>query len=306
MARIHATLVLLLSLSLILSGCVDRGRLKAEVLDAVLKHENVRSYRFSGTLELSVPAGAEPREPASGLGSLLPAVGTYSWQGVASFDPPRAEAEIHLAAPNREPARIPVFIQHSRLVFSLPGAGGDRHFAVDLDGLAKRRGLEGASPLSGAGARFARAMAAFVEALDTARFDEPADTDGGRRIVASFGEGESEAFGRFLDAALPAAKAALSAYLPEEDPGSGPLEGAARSGYELRGPAVFTFDLNEDGYLEQFRAEVRVAWRREDGTTGGVNVRLVSRHDDINADPPFGLEMPEDAIPFNDLLNLLP
>lgn len=307
MARIRATVALLLVLSLVIPGCVNRDQLKTDVLDAVRRHEHVRNYRFSGSLELAVPAGAERARQRSGLRALLPGEGTFSWQGVASFDPLRAEAEIFIAAPDRDPVRIPVFIQHNKLVFSLPGAGAPRRpFAVDLGELSGRRGAEGAPPLSESGARFAAAMAAFIGGIDAGRFDEPEELENGRRIVAVFREHQAEEFGRFWNGAFPAVEAALRAYLAGTAPAQGGAPAAAPAGYTLHEPVTFTFDLNEAGYLEQFRAEAHVTWQREDGSPDGLIIRLVSRLDDINADPPFVLEMPGDAVPLSELLNLLP
>lgn len=311
--RFYALPALLLSLLLILSGCVDRDRLKEDVREAVRKHAEIHNYRFSGTLEHT----KQPSTPAEGLlllfpGGEWPAEVTVTWQGAASVEPLRAEAEIRILAPGREPAVIPLVIQNTKMYFRLPGLpSGDTFFVADLDELAGRN-TEGKTPSLGqAGMLFASLADAFVGAMDVNRFDGPEDKDGGKRITAVFTEKESKAFGEFWSEAWPSVLAALSdsGYLTNVQPGfSGgdAVTGPSGTEYVLEQPARFTFDLTEDGYLEQFRAEVNVSWQSEDGSAGSRVLRLTHRNDDINKGQRFYMEVPGDAIPFDELLKRLP
>jgi hypothetical protein len=302
MTRYHATWVLLVSLLLIVSGCVDRNQWKADVLEAVRKHESVRNYRFSGYLEHETTSSGAAESASSRLWSIVPREGAFSWQGVASFEPLRAEAEIGIAAAGRDPVTISLFIQHNKMVFQLPAAqAAGQYFSVDLGELAD--GRNGSAPLGEAGNRFAGALAGVVEAMDAKWFDEPEELASGKRITVSFNQDQAEPFAQFWQSAWPAVAAALSGYLPE---GSLPEGGAASApAFTLHEPARFTFVLDDAGYLAEFGAEAHMGWQREDGTAASRKIRLVSRLDDINADPPFERAMPEEAVPFERLLDLL-
>lgn len=301
MTRFNTALVLILSLLLFLTGCVDRNELKADVLAAVRKHEEIHNYRFSGSLDFS---GTPPAE--TGARAALPAEGSFSWQGVASFDPLRAEAEIRMNVPGRDPLVIPLVIQHNKMAFRLPGMlPEEQYFSVDLAGLAKRNQPDSeAQPLlSESGLWLSGLLTAFVESIDPRQFDEPHDRAEGRRIVAEFGEKQPDAFNRFWQNAWPEVLTALARY-----GAVGTAGGAAGStaDYTLEEPVRFTFDLTEDGYLEQIRAEGSVSWQREDGSAASRRIKLVSRHDDINAGQTFTKTIPENAVPFDELLKWLP
>lgn len=305
MTRFNASVLLLLSLLLILSGCVDRNQLKADVLNAVRKHESVRNYRFSGSLEQVRQPAAEERHALAGLWPGLSAEAAVTWQGVASFDPLRAEADIRIAVPGRDPVHVPLFIQHNKMVFHLPGVQPEgQYFAVDLAALAGRSGRDAAAPLAGSGHRFAGAVAAFIDGIDTRMFDEPEEWPAGRRINATFNEKQAEAFGRFWRTAWPAFAAALA----EGGPAGAAVAGGTAdlpAAFTLLEPVRFAFDLNEDGYLEQLRADAFVSWQEADGSTASRRIKLIHRHDDINADPPFRHEIPENAVPLEKLLELV-
>jgi hypothetical protein len=294
-------MLLIVSLLLIVSGCVDRNQWKADVLEAVRKHESVRNYRFSGYLEHETASSGAEEAASPGLRSLVPREGAFSWQGVASYEPLRVEAEIGIAAPGREPVTIPLFIQHNKMIFGLPAPeAAGRYFSVDLGELA---GGNGSAPLGEAGSRFSGALAGLVEAMDAKWFGEPEELASGKRITVSFNRNQAKQFGQFWQNAWPAVTAALSGYLPE---GSLPAGGAASgTAFTLHEPVRFTFVLDDAGYLVEFGAEAHVGWQRKDGTTADRKIRLTNRLDDINADPPFERTMPEEAVPFKRLLDLL-
>lgn len=302
MTRFNTLLLLFLTLLLMLSGCVDRSQLKADVQEAVKKQGELRDYRFSGSLRLTDSSPSPAGGPVPGIWPDWPADVTITWQGVASYDPLRAEADIRITAPDRDPVVLPLVIQHNKMAFRLPGVlPDDAYLAVDLQQLAEKSGNRTWPGPAESGHWFAELAGAMLAHVSPDRFDEPDDRLEFRRITVTYNEKQAEAFGDIWTVAWPEVQGALAdAGFP-----AGRMAPAPAT-FTLHEPVRLAFDLTEDGFVEQFRAVANLSWQRDNGESGNRVIRLVHRQDDINAGQTFVRDMPDVTIPFDELLKRLP
>ncbi|UUZ96106.1 hypothetical protein LJK87_18150 [Paenibacillus sp. P25] len=122
---------------LLAAGCTDHQRLKKEVVQAAQKQEEIRSYHFTGTMDLKLdPALFQGVPPlTAGILSLLKE-SRIEYAGAASLtDAVQMEADIKITPKGASaPTIVPILIKDNKLYMQLPAVNKpDEYMAFPLD-----------------------------------------------------------------------------------------------------------------------------------------------------------------------------
>jgi hypothetical protein len=121
--------LLLLCFLLFLTGCTDYKQLKADMLQAISKQEEIKSYGFAGSIELKADAsllgGTTPFTAA--LFALLKD-SKVDYKGLTALEPSQMEAALTVTPTGGAAIDIPVLIKDSKLFFHMPALNKDDEY----------------------------------------------------------------------------------------------------------------------------------------------------------------------------------
>lgn len=286
----------------VLNACTPKGAvLKEELLAALDKQSELRSFRFQGTAALSIPGmnrdEGGSRVPAALLGS------TLSWKGTADLGQNRMELELSVRPEDSGVAfSFPLVLHENRLYFRLPVYGKE-----SADWFLEFPGNERAS-LAESGLALADLMKLAVQPLGPEFFETPGRTgETEKRIRIPV---EQDRLPELLASVGPEVPAMLdllvsSGLVTEEQANrwSGHLESGELAerlkGLRLDEPGGITFTLNGDGFITAY--EFRLNARLEGNPDERFEIQWTGRLDDLNQPQEFQREIPDEALSLNEL-----
>ncbi len=324
MKRNLTILILACLVAISMTGCVNREQLKNDLTVALKGHAEIQSYSFSGTARLNMntadsPTGISPI--SAGLAQLL-MNSELVWNGVASLDPLQLEVDLTLVPDGSGHVyEIPLLIQNNMMYIHIPTLNSENQYmAIDFAALSELTGKSDtiSAQLGLAGQLFSEIGSTFVSAMDP-KFFESSELEGeiaGREITATIKPEQADeavqiwfnAMPRILDQLTNASyfttdaatswKQAMSqdkqAYWLEH-------EGAV----VLREPAVLSASVDTDGFIRQLSMKAALTLQGEQQASKDWTLETTSYYDDINALPVFTKEIPEQPLPFTEILKVM-
>lgn len=324
MMRLVTVFVLTFSLALLTAGCVDRGQLKADMIQAIERQAEMMNYRFSGSARMAVdpPEGGFSANPLTASLMSMLMKGDLEWEGVASVDPLQLEALLKLTPQGSgKTYEIPLLIKDNKMYIHIPTVNKDEQFfEIDFQALAEMSDNTDPSPerLSGASELFAGITGEIVDRIEPKRFDEPSesDEDGMRVITAGLNQKQAkEAVSLWFDA-MPAVidRLASAGYLTPEQSDKWKQNFATdkRAQWEkqsddltLGKPLTVSTRIDEQGFVRETNLTADLSLETDNGGVKNIKADITNRYDDINADPPFTGTIPENVTPFTEILKML-
>lgn len=295
----------------LITGCTDHQKLKQDMLQAVQKQEQARSYRFTGELQLqldaSLFAGAQPLTAA--MATLLKD-SAIAYTGAAaeavSGESVRFEADMTVTPKNgAQPILIPALIKDNKLYLALPVFNKPDEFTVLPLGQGDNAAASGET-LKNTGHLSAVLSGKLLEGIDPAWINEDseptalADGTPGRRLRLELTAKNEQAAADYFAASLPGALAELAA--SGLQPSAGDALGKALANARLKAPSSLTLLVDGQGFIREQTGELRFSLG--DGPASAL--KWTQRLSDINGQIDFRKDVPKQTKPLDDLLRLLP
>jgi hypothetical protein len=126
---IYLSLLLFL---LLITGCTDYKQLKVDMMQAVNKQEEIKSYAFTGSIELKADSSllANTTPFAAALFALLKD-SKMEYKGISSLElPSQMEAAFKVIPAGGTAIDIPILIKDSKLFFHIPALNKDDEYMV--------------------------------------------------------------------------------------------------------------------------------------------------------------------------------
>ncbi|GIP39656.1 hypothetical protein J31TS4_29360 [Paenibacillus sp. J31TS4] len=301
---------------LLLSGCnkPDGEELKKQALDALNKQQEMKTYTFKGEADLAIgqpPAPGADNPIASTLTGMFTS-GKLAWEGTASTDPLRVEADLKATPAGGSTAlSLPLQLQDKKLFLSIPFLSKPgESYSLDLDQLASLTGRSAEDTeqqLKLAGSAGGKLTATLLDGFDADWFrpGPEADKESAMRTIRV----------EVTDKNAQKATDALHAKWPElieQLRTSGLLTDkqaeAAKTGgssVQVKAPGLLELHVDEQGFVRKERIELKFAVTKPDGTNAERTVTYDQAFDAINAEPSFKKEPPKQVFPLETVLRQL-
>jgi len=305
-----AAAMLFASLSLLLVGCTDYEAIQKNVAQGIAKQNEVKSYSFEGTANIKLDGSsvASGNALTAGLIGML-SQSEISWKGAAQAEPAQLETTIKLTPTGGSTSiEIPVLIKDSKLYFHIPAISKDKQFySIDMKagGAANGNVQQAASSLSDA-------FGVIVNAAKPKWFEEskePAKLEGGasgKTYTLGITDKNVQELNDLLLAKMPeiAGKLEASGLINAETAAAWKKTDGGQK-LALKAPGKLTFTIDDKGFIREQTSELTIAVTGTDGKTATHTVSLQQRYNNINETPAFGMQVPSDAKPFEDVMKLI-
>jgi hypothetical protein len=128
----HASLLLTLSFLLLLSGCIDYKQLKTDLISAVAKQEQLKSYQFKGSIELTADASLLSGAVSPFAAALFAFLkdSKIEYNGISLLGPAQMEATFKVTPTGGSSTDIPVLIKDNKLFFHIPALNKEDEYLV--------------------------------------------------------------------------------------------------------------------------------------------------------------------------------
>jgi hypothetical protein len=297
---------------LLLGGCESEGKKLQQELAAILSQEQqLSNYRFSGSAQLSLPAGAWGGGPfARELLSLAQDI-AMEWRGTAYTEPQQVEAAITLkTASSAASTAIPVLIKDNKLYFHIPQLNEqDEYFSWDLP----EPGLAAAYDAHALSAAVGRHLVAHLQPRWFKEGGTNPDHPFPRSVAIEIPQKDAQELLSSVKSALPEMIAELQ---EQHSYWVKPLETLQRQlnssewaesekRLKLSEPAVLAFTFDEAGTIirRQFKMDFRLP--NENGESEAYRIHFDHRLEQINEDPPLTESVPEKVLSLEKVLEQL-
>lgn len=118
----YTTLLISLSFLLLITGCTDSKQLKTDLLQAVTKQEQVKSYQFKGSIELQADTSLFGGQISPFTATLFAFLNDskINYSGQTALEPSQLEAMFNITPTGGSNIDIPVLIKDNKLFFQIP------------------------------------------------------------------------------------------------------------------------------------------------------------------------------------------
>lgn len=292
-----------------LAGCTDRDgkQAKEEALQALRQQAGLQSYTFEGraTLQLGETFAIAPGNPLTGalIGSL--ATSTLGWTGTAAVSPPRLEAKLNIAPKAGAPLpEMPILLKDNKLYLQIPYLNPKNEY-LSMDVSRQAPGLAQSSQ------SFAKLAETLVHGLDAKwfKFEAPTSAESAVGVKAwytvAFVDSNVKAISDALQRSLTEGAARLqdSGLLPA--PQADALKASlSRKQVKVQPPGRIRLAVGPDGFVQELALDLSYVLE-EAGQSGPVqSLQLTNKWGHRNESPVFTQDVPAQAKPLDQLLNL--
>jgi hypothetical protein len=326
MKRTLSLLIISLFLIAITAGCMDRSQVKQDFTAALAKHTDMQTYSFSGSAQIEIhPSDLET--PSKSLSADLIQLlmnRTITWEGIAATSPLQLEATIHLAASGPStPYEIPLLIKDNMMYIHIPMLNSENQYMeidfVKLNEITGKSNNTTMEQIGLAGQLFTGLVDTIVGSIDPKYFSEHKleQQAGNRELIATIKTDQTEtAVKLWLDSAplimdqlvnagyMPDFTASLGTPSASDDPQK-QLE-AYKNEIELHKPVIFSTIIDDQGFMRELKLNVDMTRTKTDVQAARQwKIDILSKYDDINQAPAFKRDIPEDVLPFTELLKVM-
>jgi len=293
---------------LLLTGCTDYKQLKLDLLQAVSKQEDIKTYRFNGSVELKTGASLTGNTSplATALFSMLKD-SKIEYNGTGAPDQARMESDFKVPPPGGSEIDIPVLIKDNKLFFHIPALNkADEYMALTVQP-APSASANPSEPLKNTGRLSAALNRQLWSGIDpkwlhTAK--EAVTLDDGttaKPITMEINPKNEQAFLQFWEQSLPGIMELLQT--------NGLVSGASLDKWQsalklikFQTPSSVRILVDQEGFIREQKWDIAF--------TAGNNDRLnklVWTHSltDINKNPEFTKDIPAKQKSLDDLLKLI-
>lgn len=295
---------------LLAAGCTDHQQLKKEVVQAAQKQEEIRSYHFTGTMDLKLdPALFQGVPPlTAGILSLLKE-SRIEYAGAASLtDAVQMEADIKITPKGASaPTIVPILIKDNKLYMQLPAVNKpDEYMAFPLDSTVPGSPAA-ADRLKNTGRLTSALSAKLFEGLDPNWLDTDNKTetlpDGttGKHIKLEISSKNQKAAADYMASTLPAL---LNEIVTSGLSSSSQADVWKKTAGQLQVTAPTTINLVIDGqgYIRRQTGLLHFSA----GAAADNTIEWTQGLDSINQPVTWSKETPKQVRPLNEILRLLP
>ncbi|TDF96702.1 hypothetical protein [Paenibacillus piri] len=304
----RATVLISAALMLLVTGCTDNKQLKTDLLQAVHKQEEIKSYRFTGSIELK--ADASLLGQASPFAAALFAIlkdSKIEYDGISAMEPSRLETTLKVTPSGGSAIDIPVLIKDSKLFFHMPALNKDDEYMM-LPVQPKTPGTDSGNtePLKNTGRLSSAIQQQLLDGIDPNWLQpskEPvtlADGTSAKQITLTITGKNEQALSENWDKSLPG----LIELFKTNGLASGSsldVWQAALKQIKFRAPTSVTILIDKDGYIHEQKWDVAFT----SGASTNEN-HLVWKQSltDINQNPAFTKDIPAKQKSLDELLKL--
>lgn len=321
--RVRATLIIIASLFLLLTGCKDGEQLQSEVEQALTKQQEVMNYRFTGnaeiTLDMTLPKASHLL--THGLFTLVKS-SKLTWDGVASTDPARLEIDLALTPlGSSEAYLLPILLKDNKLYFNIPLLSAkDQFYVMDMDQLSqtsKRDNPLTPDKIKNAGLTTAKIMNILVTGLDSKWFEESkkdSQTAGNDKTISikitekNQSEIITSLFSKLPDVMDELQTSGFITAVQEEEYKQKLAKEENKlisSDNLINKPWTISVSINDEGFVNELVMDLNYTLMDDNGKLRNNRIYLQNRFDEINKNPKFQKEIPQNLVNFEDMLNKL-
>jgi hypothetical protein len=313
MIKKMVSVFLLISLSsILLLGCTDYEAIQKSVVQAFAKEKEIKSYSFDGTAALKVDGSlAKTSNPlAAGLLGMLQQ-GEISWKGAANNEPAQMESTIKLTpAGGTASIEIPVLIKDNKMYFHIPAlSAANEFYSIDL----KAGSAAAAGNLQQAAGSLTEAVGLIVGSANAKWFNESkdpvnlADGTNGKKISINITDKNVKDFNALLQSKMPELADKLQAGgLIDANKAEAWKKAGGGQKVTVKAPGQIEFVIDEQGFIREQSCDLTITFAGENGAAEATNsIKLHQAYNNINQPPAFGMQVPSDAKPFEDVLKFL-
>lgn len=294
--------------ALLTAGCAEKVNWKEEAVTALSKHDEITSYTFSGSADMDFNHAAQDSSNNPIVDSLQQSLlqGSLSWEGTAALSPLRIEAEF-AAGTSGSALSLPVLIADSHMYVNIPLINKpEEYFQIDFAELSQLAGSDAAvtdERLKQTAHLFADLYHDLYNSLEERWFSrlssEQGEAEDEVRIGIDITEENEDELSQTIREHWPSIVDTLQSYglLSQEKALDWREKGQTLS---LHSPGQLSIVVNEEGYASSQRLELTYSWAEVNPQT----ITLEQSYDQINQNPQFQKEIPEQALPFNQILRL--
>lgn len=304
---------------------MDRSQLKQDFTAALAKHTDMQTYSFSGSAQIGIhPSDLEI--PSNSLSSDLIQLlmnSTITWEGVAAVSPLQLEATLHLAASGASaPYEIPLLIKDNMMYIHIPMLNSENQY-MEID-FVKLNEITGKSnttmeQIGLAGQLFTGIADTIVRSIDPKYFSEREleQQPGNRELTATIKADKTEAAVKLWLDSVPLimdqlvnagyiSGAASSTWAPSASDDPQKRMEVYKNEIELHKPIIISTIIDDQGFMRELKLSVDMTRTKTDGQAASQwKIDILSKYDDINTAPAFTRDIPEDVLPFTELLKVM-
>ncbi|PZE22668.1 hypothetical protein [Paenibacillus xerothermodurans] len=308
--RISASLLLPLALFLFLAGCTDHDQAKQDLLQAVAKQEEVKSYKFSGSLELN--ADTSLLGQASPMTTALFAMikeSKIDYSGVSSLEASRMESDLKVTPKGADSVDMPVLIKDNKLFFHMPALNQQDEYMVlpvQFAGDAASDSPGGAERLKNTGRLTAAFNQQLLSGIDAKWLQPSKDpvtlSDGttGKRITVEINSRNEQAFAEHWQKTVPGFIELLKTHGLASDAALAAWQSALQQ-IQFKAPTTIDLTIDSQGYVREQKWNLHFT---SGASTNKNQLVWTQSLAEINQAPAFTRDTPEKQKSIDELLKL--
>ncbi|NOU95426.1 hypothetical protein GC093_19665 [Paenibacillus sp. LMG 31456] len=296
----------LLSAALVLfvTGCTDYKQIKADLLQAVSKQEEVKNYRFAGSIELKADAAllGQANPFAAALFAILKD-SKIEYTGITALEPSsQLETSLKVTPTGGTAIDIPILIKDSKLFFHMPALNKEDEYMV----LPIQASSSSTEPLKNTGHLTATLNQQLLNGVDpnwlqpTKELITLADGTAANRITLAINSKNEKAFADYWDQSLPGFLELLKT--------NGLATGASIDSWQatlkqikFKAPTTLDMLIDNDGYIHEQKWNLIFT---AGGSTNENRIVWTQTLSEINKKPAFTKEIPAKQKSLDELLKL--
>ncbi|WP_248926623.1 hypothetical protein [Paenibacillus hamazuiensis] len=300
MFKKSALIAVVIAFGAVASGCTDHQQLKNDLLQAVAKQPDMKSYRFEGSVDLKLQPDLKDAAPLTATFVAMLKNSRINWKGVSSSEP-RMEADISVQPQGSTAAfDIPAILKDGKWYFSMPPITKKDEFLV-ID-MAKLKGGDGKN-LQQAGVLSASIVKQLLNGIDAKYVEQAKDP-----VVLKDNTSAKLYTVEMTDKNEKTLSAALKGTVP------GIMDLLRTNGWpdaklnadtlELHAPSRLSFAVDNQGYIREQKISLSFSVKTGEGTADN-HIDFEQFVSEVNQPPSFQKQVPAQAKPFEDILKLL-
>lgn len=301
--------LLSLSFLLLISGCTDYKQLKTDLLLAVSKQEQVKSYQFKGSIELKADAsllGGSASPFAAALFAFLKD-SKIDYSGLTALEPAQMEAAFKVTPTGGANIDIPVLIKENKLFFRIPVLNKDDEYLVLP--IANKQGNAAGNPdaLKNTGHMAINLSTQLLNDINPEWLQNSKDpvklADGttSKRITIDINKKNEQTFNEHWNQSIPVLMEVLKI--------NGLITAAGLDSWQkilkqiqFRTPSTMSFLIDDQGFIHEQNWSLTFT---ANGSTNVNHLNWIQTLSDLNKAPAFTKEIPARQKSLEDLLKLI-
>lgn len=298
------------------AGCSEEPDKSKEAMEAAFaKQAEINTYSFAGSAALNIrlPAAKENGNPLTGLFGLF-TQGKLEWEGAASYEPVRLEADLKSVPDDSgTPLELPIILKDNKLYLHIPVLSTQEdYFSVDMSRLSQLSGNPNPfteEDLKNTTLIITEALRLALTGIDAKWFKEESALtleDGAKAAVyrLDITEKNRAELEAAIKTTLPdwAGLLANSGLLSQEQADALQKQGGSLT---VQAPGHISAAVDEAGFIRRHSLDIAYEYMDADGQASSGSIAFEHSVNDINGTPVFRKQPPANPRSLDDILQLL-